>query len=50
VSLPLQTLLGTAYMNGGYAEDIDYRKEPEPPLSGGDAAWADAMLREKGLR
>jgi hypothetical protein len=43
-------MLNAAYMNGRYGEDIDYRKEPEPPLSAADAAWADAMLREKGLR
>ncbi len=50
VSLQLQTLIDTAYMNGRYHEDVDYRKDPEPPLSGPDAEWADALLREKGLR
>lgn len=29
---------------------IDYRGEPEPPLAGDDAAWADALLRAAGLR
>jgi hypothetical protein len=36
-------------VNGGY-EDIDYRQEPRPPLSGPDAEWADQVLRERGLR
>jgi hypothetical protein len=50
VSLQLQTLIDTAYMNGRYHEDVDYRKDPEPPLSAPDAEWADGLLREKTLR
>jgi hypothetical protein len=49
VLLDLQPLIDTTYVNGGY-EDIDYRQEPRPPLSGPDAEWADQVLRERGLR
>ncbi len=50
VLLQLQTLIDTAYINGRYSEDIDYRIEPQPPLSAPDAQWADQLLRERGLR
>jgi hypothetical protein len=49
VPLGLQALLQLAYRNGRY-DTIDYRAEPRPPLSPDDAAWADALLREKGRR
>jgi hypothetical protein len=49
VTLDLQALINLSWENGGY-EDIDYRQEPIPPLVGDDAVWADALLREKGLR
>ena len=48
--LDLQALLEQAYENGGYGDDIDYREEPAPPLTTDDAAWADALLRKKGIR
>jgi hypothetical protein len=49
VVLDLQALITTSYRNGGY-ETVDYRKPPEPPLEPDDAAWADALLKSKGLR
>jgi hypothetical protein len=49
VMLDLQELIARAYDNGGY-DDIDYHSEPDPPLDPGDAAWADTLLRERGLR
>lgn len=49
VLLELQPLIDAAYRNGTY-EDTDYRRDPVPPLEPEDAAWADALLREKGLR
>ena len=49
VPLDLQALLDQCYESGGY-DDIDYREEPEPPLDRDDAKWADALLREKGVR
>lgn len=48
--LDLQELIDKAYENGGYDTEIDYRIDPFPPLQGDDAAWADALLREKGRR
>jgi hypothetical protein len=49
VPLNLQTLIDTAYVNGRYADDIDYSKPPRPKLRGDDAQWAERMLMEKGL-
>ncbi len=48
--LDLQTLLSELYDRASYDLVIDYSREPVPPLSEADAAWADALLREKGLR
>lgn len=47
--LELQPLITQVYVNGRY-DDIDYRAEPDPRLEGPDAAWADLLLRAKGLR
>lgn len=49
VTLNLQSLIEQCYANAGY-DDIDYTEPPVPPLEGNDAKWADAVLREKGLR
>jgi hypothetical protein len=49
VELDLQQLLEKSYENGQY-DDIEYKTEPIPPLDSDDARWADALLREKGLR
>lgn len=49
-ALALQPLIDTAYEKGHYGADIDYRVAPQPPLEAADAAWADALLREKGRR
>ncbi len=46
----LQASLNRAYDEGAFARRIDYSADPVPPLDGDDAAWADALLREKGLR
>ncbi len=37
-------------MGNGYDDDLDYRQEPEPPLSAEDVAWADDLLRKAGRR
>ena len=50
VALDLQALMDQCYRNGGYDEDIDYRPDPRPPLEPEDAAWADELLRSKGMR
>ena len=49
VTLSLQPLIERAYTIGGH-DDIDYRKDPVPPLSPEDAAWADGLLREARRR
>jgi hypothetical protein len=49
VSLDLQSLVEKSYADGDY-EDIDYRCDPDPPLSSDDAAWADELLKTAGLR
>ena len=49
IALDLQALIDQCYEEGRY-DDIDYREDPEPPLAPDDAQWADALLREKGLR
>ena len=48
--LDLQRLLSELYDRASYDLVIDYSRKPVPPLSEADAAWADALLREKGLR
>lgn len=48
VLLDLQPMIDRAYANGRYP--IDYRRDPEPPLAGEDAAWAAELLGRAGLR
>ncbi len=48
--IDLQTLINELYDRASYDLIIDYRQEPVPPLSEENAAWADMLLREKGLR
>ncbi len=50
VPLNLQAAFDRAYDAGPYRRRVDYRRAPDPLLSPEDAAWADALLREKGLR
>ena len=50
VPLDLQLAVERAYENGDYDASIDYTTDPDPPLLPDDAAWADALLRSKGLR
>jgi hypothetical protein len=47
--LDLQAIIELCYRNGRY-DDIDYAKDPVPPLAPPDAAWADELLKSKGLR
>lgn len=46
----LGRLLHELYDRAGYDLRVDYRTEPVPPLEGDDATWADALLRQAGLR
>jgi hypothetical protein len=48
--LDLQAVVDGAYENANYDLEIDYRREPDPPLGGKLAEWADQLLRSKGLR
>ena len=48
--LDLQGLIELCYARGRYHARLDYRAEPEPPLSPPDAAWADELLRAAGRR
>jgi hypothetical protein len=48
--IDLQELIELCYKRGRYHARLDYRADPEPPLSGPDAAWADELLRTAGLR
>ena len=43
--LDLQALIEQCYRRGRYEGDLNYAAEPEPPLAGVDAPWADEMLR-----
>ena len=46
----LGILLHELYDRAGYDLRLDYTVEPDPPLDGSDADWADELLRHKGLR
>jgi hypothetical protein len=48
--LDLQAILNTIYDQSAYDLDLDYRKEPVPPLPPEYATWATKLLKEKGLR
>jgi hypothetical protein len=50
VALDLQSLIDQCYESGRYGDDINYREEPDPPLSAEDAGWANALLCEQGRR
>ena len=50
VVLDLPSVFDLCYDNGDFAREIDYNAEPEFPLSPADAKWADALLRDKGVR
>ncbi|MFN6516321.1 MAG: DUF4058 family protein [Nostoc sp. CreGUA01] len=48
--IDLQALLNQVYDIYGYDLVVDYSQQPVPALSETDAAWADALLQEKGVR
>lgn len=51
VRLDLQDVFNRSYDIGPYPERLDYSAPPPPPdLNPDDAAWADEILRSKGLR
>jgi hypothetical protein len=50
VPLDLQAIFDQCWEEGRYGDDINYSEDPAPPLTGDDAKWADALLREQGRR
>ena len=48
--LDLQAVFDRAYDIGPCPERLRYERDPAPPLVAEDAAWADQILRDKGLR
>lgn len=50
VVLDLQACFDRVYEESAYSRKIDYREAPRIRLRDDDAAWADALLCEKGLR
>jgi hypothetical protein len=50
LTIDLQTAFERAFEAGGYADTLDYRVAPDPPLNVDDTAWADALLHDRGFR
>ena len=50
IAIDLKPILDEVYVLGSYDRDIDYDRDPEPPLSDPDRAWIDQLLRNQGLR
>lgn len=50
VALDLQAVFNRTYAEGNYRRRIDYRAEPAVPLLPSEAAWADQLLRDRGMR
>lgn len=50
VTLNLQAVLDATYDRAAYDLEFDYSAPPASALNDADAQWADALLREKGLR
>ncbi|MGE0711471.1 MAG: DUF4058 family protein [Planctomycetota bacterium] len=50
VVLDLPEAIASTYELAGYDLRLDYGRDPDPPLSGEDAAWADELLRARGAR
>jgi hypothetical protein len=48
--ISLSAVLDRVYEAGRYDSQIDYKRPPIPPLDPEADAWADAVLRERGLR
>ena len=47
--IDLQALLSDIYDRAAYDLKLDYTVSPVPPLSSTDTAWANALLKEKGV-
>ena len=49
VAVDLQPLLDRAYDTGRYAADVRYSRACSPPLAPDQQAWAEGVLRAKGI-
>jgi hypothetical protein len=49
ITVDLQPMLDAAYHRGRYTELFSYREPPDPPLPPEQQAWAEGVLRAKGL-
>jgi hypothetical protein len=49
ITIDLQPMLDMAYDRGRYTELFSYREPPDPPLTPEQQAWAEGVLRAKGL-
>ena len=49
VRIELQPLLDRCYDGRRYARQVHYDRPPDPPLTPDQQAWAEAILREKGV-
>lgn len=50
LTLDLQAAFDATYDGGAFSRMVEYQQEVDPPLTQENATWADALLREKGLR
>jgi hypothetical protein len=50
VSVQLKEILEGVYERAGYDLRLDYRQEPQPPLSEEETEWMDVLLKEAGIR
>jgi hypothetical protein len=49
VAVDLQAVFDQSYDGGGYPELIDYRQPCDPPLTPDQQAWAEGVLKARGL-
>lgn len=50
IAIDLKPIIDEVYALGSYDRDIDYGRDPDPPVSDADRAWIDQLLRSQGLR
>ena len=50
IAVNVGVIINSIYSARYYNMLIDYRQDPEPPISDDDRAWLDQLLRAKGLR
>jgi hypothetical protein len=49
IEVSLQALLDETYDTGRYPLLVEYDRAPDPPLTPEQQAWAEGVLRAKGL-